>query len=511
MMIYDQTIDAVGLSIEKQNLNKILFELHKGFETSIKPEKGFFQNVDPSVDENISRIVGIENTDFIAAYRPQMMISFQQMLNGVEINGSHTLGLKEINSWHINPEYSTQNIKQQSGYAAEVISTWKENWIAASQHSDIRTYRADDLPELFPRNDQYVDKVRINSAGEIVERIQTKFVGGNGEEWLNKVLSKDYDKYFDGHIDKLECPKNYYDDVKSSITERRASYEKQLEHVLADGKTDVAEKLQQKINKLDQLNTMVEKSTVSTDEAIYARQHPKMYAAKMFAAETIKAGNVEGLKGSVFAAGLTFTVSTVDNISSYVNGEISAKDMVLDVVEDTAAAGALGYGTAFVSTAVAQTMRASSVGMINSIGNSCLPVAAVSFAVQSYDDISDYAQGKIDGTKLAYNLGENATMVAAGLGGAKVGAAIGSVVGPAGTVVGGVVGGLIGCAVASEAYETAIEYGAEGAQFIADKVTEYAQATVAAVSEFVPDAIDSVKEELNSFLSKTHINFRFSI
>ena len=149
--------------------------------------------------------------------------------------------------------------------------------------------------------------------------------------------------------------------------------------------------------------------------------------------------------------------------------------------------------------------------MINSIGNSCLPVAAVSFAVQSYDDISDYAQGEIDGMKLAYNLGENATMVAAGLGGAKVGAAIGSVVGPAGTVVGGVVGGLVGCAIASEAYETAIEYGVEGAQFIADKVTEYAQATVAAVSEFVPDAIDSVKEELNSFLSKTHINFRFSI
>ena len=60
-MTYDKTLDAGGLSIEKQNLNKIITELHKGFETNIKPEKGYFQNFDPSVDENISRVVGIDN------------------------------------------------------------------------------------------------------------------------------------------------------------------------------------------------------------------------------------------------------------------------------------------------------------------------------------------------------------------------------------------------------------------------------------------------------------------
>lgn len=237
----------------------------------------------------------------------------------------------------------------------------------------------------------------MDANGQIVERIQTKFVGANGKEWVSKMMSKDFDKYFDGSVDKIECPKDYYDDALVAIKDRRASLQQQLERVSADGKTDVVQSLERRIDKLNQLEQMAEKSTVSTDEAVYARMHPKAYAAKMYTSEVAKVSNAEGLKSGALAAGITAVVSTVDNVSSYFEGEITATEMVVDVVEDTAAAGALGYGTAFVSTAVAQTMRASSNQLIQSIGGSCLPAAAVSFAVQSYEDISDYAQGKIDG------------------------------------------------------------------------------------------------------------------
>ena len=501
------SLDTKGLQVEQLDLRAHLEILHRGFDTNVQPRDGFYQSIDPAVDESIARTIGIDDTATVAALRPTIMESTRQLLYGIEKNGFHTLGLEEISSWKINPEYAVQNIKQQSGYAAEVVSTWKENMIAQTEGTGIKTVRADDLPELFKRNDQFVDKVRVDANGQIVERIQTKFVGANGKEWVSKMMSKDFDKYFDGSVDKIECPKDYYDDALVAIKDRRATLQQQLERVSADGKTDVVQSLERRIDKLNQLEQMAEKSTVSTDEAVYARMHPKAYAAKMYTSEVAKVSNAEGLKSGALAAGITAVVSTVDNVSSYFEGEITATEMVVDVVEDTAAAGALGYGTAFVSTAVAQTMRASSNQLIQSIGGSCLPAAAVSFAVQSYEDISDYAQGKIDGLELAYNLGGNAAMVAGGIEGAQIGAAIGTVAGPVGTVAGGIVGGVVGCVVATEAYETVVELGSEGAEFLATKANEFANQTIDAVAQSAPEKLEEVKGAFKEFASTVKLPF----
>ena len=47
------------------------------------------------------------------------------------------------------------------------------------------TYRADDRPDLFHKNDQFVDKIRVDADGNVLERIQTKFVGSDGQSWRN--------------------------------------------------------------------------------------------------------------------------------------------------------------------------------------------------------------------------------------------------------------------------------------------------------------------------------------
>lgn len=504
-----ETIEASAFSVENVDLANHLKSLHNNFKSALTPEKGFYQSFDAQTDEAITRGIGLENSAMVATLRPTLIEKTKVMLDGVERDGVHTLGLKEIGSWKINPEFTIQNIKQQAGYAAEVASTYKENLISQANGTGITTFRADDLPELFSHNDQFVDKVRMNADGQIVETIQTKFVGANGNEWVSKMMSKNYDKYFDGKVDKIECPADYFDDAKAAITDRQTSLQKQLDKVRADGKNDVAQQLERRIDKLNQLDSMAEKSTVTSDEAIFARLHPQEYAAKMFTSEVAKVSNSEGLRSGALAAAITFTVSTVDNVSSYLDGEITATEMVVDVVGDTAAAGALGYGTAFISTAVSQTMKASSSHLIQSVGGSCLPAAVVSFAVESYDDISDYCQGEITGTELAYNLGENAAMVAGGIEGAKVGAVIGTAIaGPAGGVVGGIAGGVVGCVLATEAYETAIQLGTEGAELLAEKATGYAAATIEKVSEIMPDSLDEVKGAFNDFFSKTSIKFQ---
>lgn len=195
--------------------------------------------------------------------------------------------------------------------------------------------------------------------------------------------------------------------------------------------------------------------------------------------------------------------------------------MVKDIASETAAAGAFGYGTQFISTAVSQTMRASSSQLIRTVGGSCLPAAAASFAVESYNSISDFAQGEISGSELAYDLGENATAIAGGIKGAavgasigiKVGAVVGTVAGPAGTAVGAavggvtgsIVGGVVGCVIASEVYATAVEFGAEHADTINEKAQEFADSTIEAVKEAVPEQLDNVKTAFNNFANSINL------
>lgn len=198
--------------------------------------------------------------------------------------------------------------------------------------------------------------------------------------------------------------------------------------------------------------------------------------------------------------------------------------MVKDITAETAAAGALGYSTAFISTAVSQTMKASSSQLIRNIGNSCLPVAAISFAVESYDSVSEFAQGQISGGELAYDLAENATAIAGGIKGAavgagvgtKAGAAIGMIAGPAGPaigatvggVTGSIIGGVIGCVVASEMYATAVELGAENAGKIAEKAHEFANNTVELAEDVIPDKVSDIKSAFNDFAEENNLPFK---
>ena len=67
---------------------------------------------------------------------------------------------------------------------------------------------------------------------------------------------------------------------------------------------------------------------------------------------------------------------------------------------------------------------------------------------------------------------------------------------------------MIGCVVASEMYETAVSLGTEGASFLADKAIDFANATLDAVAESIPDAVDNVKNAFSHFFESTSIVFR---
>lgn len=218
-------------------------------------------------------------------------------------------------------------------------------------------------------------------------------------------------------------------------------------------------------------------------------------------------GKREGLQ----SATTTLAISTVDNASKFVEGEITAEEMVIDIVKDSGTAGAIGYGSAFLSSTVSQTMAKSSQTLIKSLGNSGVPSAVISFGIDSYDSISEYAQGNIDEVELLYDLGDSAATVAGSMAGAALaGAATGSIVPGAGTVVGataGLVGGMVGCTLASEAYATAVEAGTESAEILADKAKEFADRTIELAKDTAPDKLMDIKFAFNTFAEENNLPF----
>lgn len=233
-----------------------------------------------------------------------------------------------------------------------------------------------------------------------------------------------------------------------------------------------------------------------------------------------------GLKAGIEAAALTCAISTIDNVSQYISGDVTAEEMVVNIAKDTGTAGTIGYGVGFVSSAVSHSMSKSSHELIKAVSKSGVPAAVVAFGISSYDSISDFAQGEIDGEELAYDLGNSVASVAGGMAGtwaataagAKVGAVLGSVVPGAGTATGAavgavagfgvsVVGGMVGTAVASEAYKTAVELGGKGVEVLASKVQEVASGTVESAKVEIPDKVDEIRSVLNDFAKSNKLPF----
>jgi len=241
--------------------------------------------------------------------------------------------------------------------------------------------------------------------------------------------------------------------------------------------------------------------------------------------EAVSKAQNAGVRGGLLAAGITGVITTVDNVRGIYNGEITVQEAAVDIALDVGTATALGYGAEFISSSVATASAGSAHKVMSTLVGMGIPAAAVSFGIASYDSVVNFAQGKINGTELAHNLGKNATSVATALHGAKVGAALGTVAaGPVGAVTGSLVGGMVGYLVAVEAYATVIEIinnsddawtdravaVAETAADLRIKAVDMGQDVLDLVSANVPETLETVKNAFNDFASTLRMPFSFA-
>ncbi len=363
--------------------------------------------------------------------------------------------LEEISKRKINPNYTKQNINQQVGYSAEIkeqahvnahnILAGKRERIV--QYDDLSSEQKAQVKNLFPdyatpsKNHELVDYISVDEKGNVIPgtAVQSKFVGRNGEECFKKLLSKDYEKYFENGA-KMKIARNHYGDFQRAVNTRIKSLESQIAKQKGLGDFQKAAHLEEKLQKCKTIKAHTRPASATKAEAIEARLNPKLSTAKDVASISHQAGMNAAQTGALIGGG----VSAITNIYECIaNGKDPMKAIKHTAIA-TLKGGALSYGSAFASSSLEGLMQSSANKIIQSLGKGSLPAMFVGACVANATVLTRYFSGKIDKTELLKQLGKaNTTLVSSGAM-AFAGQALIPI-----PVVGALVGGFVG-AILSE-------------------------------------------------------------
>lgn len=359
-------------------------------------------------------------------------------------------GLKQISEEKVNPEYEFQNIHQQAGFSAEVKDVARSNAERIINGDPTRKIRTDDLGSV---NDPLYDTVSLDANGDVIEGTgaQMKFLGasetdpigeGNAARALEKLKSKKFQKYLDADA-KIDVPADQYDNIIQEANNKLEKLTEQLENQKQAGNDEQVKKLQDRIDKLEKIKKNLRKSSVTGDEAVFARLHPGLSTVIDVAKVSHRAG-VQTAETSAIIGG---SVSIVRNLVSVCKGEEEPEEAIKNVAKDTATTAAVGYGTSFAGAALKGAMQNSSSEYVRVLSKTNVAGTVVAVTVSATKTLARYFNGDIDGVECLETLGEQGT----GMISSAMFAAIGQMVIPI-PVVGGLIGGMVGYAISSATY-----------------------------------------------------------
>lgn len=352
--------------------------------------------------------------------------------------------LKGISQSKVHPDYKDANLKQQAGFAAETKEVARQRAEQAISGKKPTVTRTDDIPGHV--NDQLFDiTCEVDGNGNPVPgaSAQMKFVGSSPQAAVGKMLSKDYQKYFDNDC-KMMVPSDYFDGMKADLQKRMEKLREQIEYLKEHGRDDIAAQKQALLDKCEKLDKNLEKSTVTNDDAMEARVNPKWSTVK----DQLKLAHRAGVEQAKMGAAIGGGISLVRNAIAVYNGDKSKTEAALDLVGDTAGAAGLSYVTAFGGSLVKGTMQNASSEYVRALSKSNLPALIATSTLEVGKTLTRYFQGKIDGVECLGELGEKGY----GMINSAMYAAVGQALIPI-PVVGALAGSMIGYALSSASYK----------------------------------------------------------
>ncbi|RKV05846.1 hypothetical protein DDP49_03495 [Helicobacter pylori] len=363
--------------------------------------------------------------------------------------------LEEISRRKINPKYINQNINQQAGYSAEIKEQARvnaHNILAKKgerivQYDDLFSEKKAQVKKLFPnyatpsKNHEIVDYISVDEKGNVIPgtAVQSKFVGRNGEECFKKLLSKDYEKYFENGA-KMKIARNHYGDFQRAVNTRIKSLESQIVKQKGLGNFQKAAHLEEKRQYCKTIKAHTRPARVAKGEAIEARLNPNLSTAKDVTRVSHQAGMNAAQTGALIGGGVSLITNVYECVA---NGKDPIKAIKHTAIA-TLKGGALSYGSAFASSSLGGWMQSSANKIIQSLGKGSVPAMIVGACVANCKVFIDYFRGKIDEAELLKRLGKaNATLISSG-----AMAVVGQTLIPI-PVVGALIGGFVG-AILSE-------------------------------------------------------------
>ena len=356
-------------------------------------------------------------------------------------------GLADIANSKVNPEYEYQNIHQQAGFSAEVKTVVRQNAEARIHGETGRTMRTDDLGRV---NDPLYDTVKLDENGGIIEGsgTQVKFIGysendpfneGNASRAYQKLMSDKFAKYHENNV-LIEVPKDQYDNLIAETDKNIGKLHNQLERVTDP---DVRAKLEVKLERAETLRENLRQSSVTSEEAVFAREHPYLSTAK----EMGFVAHQAGMEAAEFGAVIGGSIAIVQQTVALLQGKVEVEDAVVEVGKATVKRAGQSYVVAAGGSLVKGAMEQASHKTIQAASMSGLPQAMVQVAITGSQVLYKYFTGKIDGRECVQELSQqSANMLAASLF-----TMIGQAVIPI-PVVGGLVGGMVGYALSSATF-----------------------------------------------------------
>ncbi|MEH7525327.1 hypothetical protein V7149_18945 [Bacillus sp. JJ1503] len=404
-----------------------------------KNHSGFIDSVIGSTTtENVERF-GRAASEYLKGY------------NGVVDESGNIVkkGLKHVSDSKVHPDFQYQNIKQQSGFSAEIHYTDHTNAENIINRNQTRVHRSNDIGR---GNDPVFDILSVDDHGNPTWGAQMKFCGKFGtpeeikassEALVKKMTGDKWERY---RGNKVLVPKEQYDIAKKYAEDTAKCLTDQADQFRQQGHVEKADLLDQKAQKYLQVSKDLENSGITSEEAIFIREHPKLATAKYVA----KTAHRSGMENAKSAAVISVAISSAQNVARIIRGDKSAKEAVKDVAKDTASGAVTAYIIGAGDTAIRGFMAASKKSVYVHLSKSNVPAMIATTAVQVSKSLIRYAKGEINSLQLAEELGEKGT----GMMAASFGAAVGTAIFPG---VGTIIGGMVGYMTSSTIYQACMQ------------------------------------------------------
>ena len=316
--------------------------------------------------------------------------------------------LRKIGQYKVNPQYKKQHLKQQAGFVYEILTVENEN--IETKRSG-RAVRTDDMMrqtaknghEFGKVNDQLYDLAREDQHGKYLEgtAVQLKFYGDSGEECARKMLSSKFDKYRDGDV-RMEIPSDYYDGARAYLKSEIEAHKIDAEALEKKGKVEAAAKKRAEIRKLQKTKRLLKKGKVTSDEIMFATQHPGLRTAIEIGKTAHKAGIAQAKTGAVMAG----SVSLIRNLVACMKEELSPREAAQRVAADTGIGAGVSYATAFAGAVATGVMKKSSSMYVRGLSRTGLVSGVITSTTDVAKTMVRFVRGELTGAQCIEELGE---------------------------------------------------------------------------------------------------------